>query len=441
MVILLESWINPELNLVRGSDNVGLRAATPSGYHLRRGRTRGLTMAGYMFTLDNIDALHRCVEQGVYATYITDPSGRWGDPAEGTFADYATMCPGDNVYFFIKRRIYGIGELVAVGADCKYQNYPGASQPVPFDDREAETELLIDDGSSRTDTGKTRAARWMCTFRPTPAFFTEGVDMDDALSSDPPAFRILRAIWKLSFIKFDDEENQAFRNALLKLNQAALVAPAKHANVFEQKHEPAHDRIRGLVTLADYRLDSRPLVLAAARDGLLRHEMALEAGILHQLAVRDTDTETALGRWDYLSHQVIASPFKPIDYMDKMDLFGYAYVPGYKPTISRYLVGELKKDEAGTADIEQAMKYVDWVKDEYAHGDYSMIHAVLVASDFPASVVGYADDVASRTFTVQRRPARSAEWSALKLIKYSVDAHGKIRLEEVKRTRDQLTRI
>ena len=33
--------------------------------------------------------------------------------------------------------------------------------------------------------------------------------MDDVLASNPSQFRMLRAFWKLSFIKIDDDENQA----------------------------------------------------------------------------------------------------------------------------------------------------------------------------------------------------------------------------------------
>ena len=49
--------------------------------------------------------------------------------------------------------------------------------------------------------------------------------------------------------------------------------------------------------------------------------MAIEAGLIHQLSIKDPQTCEIFGTWDYLSHQFIASPFKPIDYMDKMDLF------------------------------------------------------------------------------------------------------------------------
>lgn len=40
--------------------------------------------------------------------------------------------------------------------------------------------------------------------------------MDDALNSNPSAFRMLRAMWKVSFIKIDDEENRALFDILYK---------------------------------------------------------------------------------------------------------------------------------------------------------------------------------------------------------------------------------
>jgi len=57
---------------------------------------------------------------------------------EATFSDYVTMQPGDNIYFFIQRKIYGTGELVAVQGeepitDCRFLNFPAAKIPHYFD--------------------------------------------------------------------------------------------------------------------------------------------------------------------------------------------------------------------------------------------------------------------------------------------------------------------
>ena len=81
---------------------------------------------------------------------------------------------------------------------------------------------------------------------------------------------------------------------------------------------------------------------------------------------------TILGHWDYLSHQVEASPFKPIDYMDKIDVFGYRFLKGTS-IISKYLIVE-NKNEAATLDtVNQITKYVDWIVKNYAYGNYDMI--------------------------------------------------------------------
>ncbi len=161
------------------------------------------------------------------------------------------------------------------------------------------------------------------------------------------------------------------------------------------------------------------ILSSCADEDFLRHEMAIEVGLIHQLSIKDPHTCEIFGTWDYLSHQVIASPFKPIDYMDKMDLFGYSYIPDHLPTKSRILVGEIKKEPAIKEDIDQLLKYVDWVKDEYCYGDYSMIDAFLVTYEFPEDVIRRKQNVGSRQYTIGVRPAQSLEWSNINLVKYS----------------------
>jgi len=87
-------------------------------------------MGGYIFSIgrDNaIGNIKKCVYDGVYSTNMHEVTNRNLIPFEGTFADYCSMKPGDNIYFFSNRKIYGIGVLIKVGLDCKYNNYPSAS--------------------------------------------------------------------------------------------------------------------------------------------------------------------------------------------------------------------------------------------------------------------------------------------------------------------------
>ena len=146
--------------------------------------------------------------------------------------------------------------------------------------------------------------------------------------------------------------------------------------------------------------------------------MAIEAALLYQLSHQDDATINVFGQWDYLSHQVVASPFKPIDYMDKMDIFGYSYITNYKPTVSNYLIIEIKKDSADKESIDQLLKYVDWINEEYSFGDYKMIKAYLVAYDFSQEVIDYSRQTAVRNYIIGRRPAVPMNWKNITLVKY-----------------------
>ena len=47
--------------------------------------------------------------------------------------------------------------------------------------------------------------------------------MDDVLSYKPNSFRMLRAFWKLSFVKIDDEENKALKDIILKSKRGSEI--------------------------------------------------------------------------------------------------------------------------------------------------------------------------------------------------------------------------
>jgi hypothetical protein len=153
--------------------------------------------------------------------------------------------------------------------------------------------------------------------------------MDDLLESKPRVFRSLRTFWKRSFVQLDDEEDQAFRASLLRANRRQLdVIPPVVGNdaPLELANNAALPDISGLLC------DSR------REDGSLDSEAVLETGLIHQLRTGEPNTRGVFGKWDYVSHQVAASPFKPVDYMDRMDVFGYRWIEGFKPIIDKYLI-------------------------------------------------------------------------------------------------------
>ena len=260
-------------------------------------------MAGYIMTISNYESLKKCIETGIYSTNMSSPqNGKWRTAQEGTFADYFSMQKGDSIYFFYKRKIYGRGELVNLKGDCKFLNFKGADDARTYLN-EDNREYVVEDSTIEN--------KCFCTFVPSPFFFENSVDMDDALSSNPQSFKMLRTMWKVSFIKIDDEEDKALQSIILKRNEENLIAVKNTFRYVSTYHEKIKDKIDEW-----YRLNSFQL-LTNARDGdKSRHEMAIEAALCGMLGKQNS---TPFGKWDYISHQVAASPFKPVDYMDKMD--------------------------------------------------------------------------------------------------------------------------
>jgi hypothetical protein len=200
-------------------------------------------------------------------------------------------------------------------------------------------------------------------------------------------------------------------------------------NTFQSNHIEFHTEILNkVIHNASYNFSIAPFLNTINNiDGSIKHEMAIEASLIYQLTSNHQPTVEIFGNWDYLTHQVIASPFKPIDYMDKMDVFGYKFIQNQNPTISNYLVVEIKKGIIDSQDILQLMKYVDWVKNEYAYGDYSMIKA----SYDRFWIYGRCywlnfNQIVERKFIHGVRPSVSAEWKNVKLVSYSFNHKLKI---------------
>lgn len=373
-------------------------------------------MAGYVFAIggngEPVEAIRRCAESGVYSTCVRGLSPA---PFEGTLTDYLTMKPGDNIYFFCKRRYCGVGELISVGQDCKYCNYPRASALRAASYTDVRDDLLVDFGEQSPQ------YRWICTFKGSPYFFEEGIDTDEILTYKPNTFKMLRAFWKISFIKLSDEENASLKELFLLRRQNETTT---QTGIFPEINA-THMSIAGR-DLANHIIRPDDMLRTCTEGDKVKHEMALEAAVAYDFS-KGYVTDT--GVWDYVSHQVIASPFKPIDYMDKIDVFAMKYLHGTKVPC-RYMVAELKKDQADNATIDQVLKYVDWVCSEYAYSDYELIEACIIAYSYAENIDEYFREVVQRYYTLGSHPVRNKQWNALKLLKYTYQ-DGAIRYTDV----------
>ena len=363
-------------------------------------------MGGYIFSIgrDNaIGNIKKCVYDGVYSTNMHEVTNRNLIPFEGTFADYCSMKPGDNIYFFSNRKIYGIGVLIKVGLDCKYNNYPSASTPIQENYDTINNEMIINNDETNVNN------RWICTFKPDPLFFANPVDMDDVLSYKPDTFKTLRTFWKKSFTKINDEENNSLKEFILLRNQNNAE---NHFDFSESFHNTNMNNFNNPKYLLSYQ---QIIESALDSNNNIKHEMALESGLILELSNNDS---TILGHWDYLSHQVEASPFKPIDYMDKIDVFGYRFLKGTS-IISKYLIVE-NKNEAATLDtVNQITKYVDWIVKNYAYGNYDMIEAYILAPSYDDKIKKNFKEICKRNYIISSHPVVNKTWNDVKLISYT----------------------
>lgn len=364
-------------------------------------------MAGYIFSIgkDNTQKiLKKCIYDGCYSTNMKERgSGFQGIiPFESTFADYCSMKPGDNVYFFKNRKIYGIGELTNIGNDCKFVNYPSATIPIQENYKKICQEMILNDEPSNVNN------RWLCIFRPSPAFYCNPVDMDDVLSYKPNTFKSLRTFQGKSFTKISDEENNSLKEFILLHNQ-------NNTNIFKFSssfHEKNKDKFENV----NYLLSYQPLLNSVITEfNTIKHEMALEAAVILEL---NNEKNSIFGNWDYISHQVEASPFKPIAYMDKIDIFGYRFLPGTR-IISKYLIIENKRIEATIEVAEQISKYIDWIVENYAYGNYGMVEAYIVAPSFSKDLLKNGKSVVERKYIISSHPVENGTWNDLNFISYN----------------------
>ena len=337
-------------------------------------------------------ALKRCILDGVYSARSSDK----GPSFIGTLADYLGMKEGDDIFFFTDRKIYGIGKLINIkNVDCRFRIH-------------AKTDGVVD----LIETRDPSVHQFVCTFVPEPYFFKTGVDMDEVLLFCPEKIKSLRFLSQRTFMKLDDEESNAIKNVIARKNEHCLhkYDEKMHFDHADDVHKEMCERLETCVdeynlSVFDYIEDNKKVSSEYYIEGMV---MAL---------LRKGNSGT-LGQWDFIGRQFPASPPKPSEYVEYMDLFGYRYVPGFPGAISKYIVVELKTGTINRAHIQQTMKYVDWISREYAKGDYSMIEAYTVGFDVEDGIEETTKDITERNYIIEGHPVENRKWQALKVFSY-----------------------
>ena len=322
------------------------------------------------------------------------------------FGDFVTMKENDNIYFLSDRKIYGIGKAVKIGKDCKYDNYLEASALLPIDEYHSKT-LIVHD----------YLCRWFVCYLPAPHFFKKGADMDDILKYKPNSFKMLRAFEGKSFIKIDDEENMALREFISLTNEPYY----QNKEEFIYKFNPQIHKDLEKEDLTDYIMDLEKAIKYKDNFKYVESEMFIESIFMQKLIRKQI---TFSGSWDYITHQLIASPFKPISYVDWIDIFGYKFSSKYKykpPLIMKYFLIETKKDKVNQSAVEQTMQYLDWICKEYASGNYSLIDAYVICSSTVRNIHEILSQTCERSYIIESHPAKPKKWNSFKIITYKID--------------------
>lgn len=343
-------------------------------------------------------ALRNCILRGTYSAKSPDK----GTPFIGTLADYLGMKAGDSIFFFTERKIFGIGELINLeDIDCRFRIHPRGDSDIDED--------LVEEKEPTIH-------QFTCTFKPAPYFFKQGVDMDEVLMFSPEKIKALRFFSGMTFIKLDDVECDAIKNVIARKNEKYLTDDAQdyHFEFNPDTHYKIACKLREnkkayTLSVFDY--------IKNKTNGQVTSEYYIEGVILDLL--RNSYESEFLGRWDFIGRQYPASPPKPSEYEEAMDLFGYRYVPGFPNAVSKYLVIELKVGTINKEHVQQTMKYVDWISREYAKGDYSMIEAYTVGYDKEEGIEEQIEDMIERNYIIEGRPIENKKWQELRILSYN----------------------
>lgn len=387
-------------------------------------------MAGWLVVLRGRDpeVLRHYARTGVYGTIVGGrrlPDGRLQIASENTstFADFCIMRPGDLLFFFTDRLTYGVGELVALrDSEPVLCNWPSSDS---FGAPPADHDLFLWNDLPAAFQARLNDVRWICTFRPAPAFFTEGVDMDYVLQMDRGnVLHHLRVLSGRAFFKLEDAECRLISEALLRRNRGTAVVDGLGLDTWS---DAVHDRITETLVHdpTSYVLDPKRLLSSSLVRGSSR-EGGVHAWLAHSLA--RAGLQAIFGDWTYIGNLEPASPLKPREYMEEMDLFGYAEVAaeiGGSPvrfTSLNHLI-EVKDSRELVPALQQTMKYVDWVSHQRAAGDYALVDAFLVAprERVDDALRAETERIRVRAYVEPVRPYPSRGWDRLTLLSYELD--------------------
>ena len=343
------------------------------------------------------------------------------------------------MFFFQKRMIYGIGEVIKPSNTDTIPvrlNYPRSLAFVPNHSPYAGLALMGPDVDPYW-----YAIRAVIPFVPNPVFYADGVDMDEVLSS-PGA----ESAWGLRFW-----QGRSFQQ--LGVSETRLLMEVFSRRFYNRPHR-TFAGVDPDALLQRLTQEGHGAALLSAEvqqspdeyfrpDGMALRESSLHALLVEHIQRKDSTWSQHLRPPDLADvfHELAASPPKPPQYTDKIDIISTRSI-GDAPGIPvHYDLTEIKRDSMapGTEEhardlirrvMPQPMRYVDFIAQQYTGGDYGAIHANYVVHSVDAAMRQVfqeasrgndeSTDAISRTYVLNpREDPATRVWRELSLLEYS----------------------
>ena len=310
-------------------------------------------MGNHIFLVSQ-DNFKKCLEYGIYGG-ISHPFERINSEI---IAGFEAIKPGDFIFFYVKNiGIYGLWRAISRPflEECDIWGSKGQLYP------------------------------YRVCFEPCIRQFSKPIALSDILD-----LRDKGRIWTFDLGTFTKKSHQPITTDESKELIRLLLRnnPISHSVASIPEPYPA-----GNVVL--------PLSLEVDNKGLIRYEGFLNAWFMRSFA--NGKFKELIGEYrDFLN-------FVPTSFNKVMDIFlTHVTAVDSVDILHKFTCIELKTGVCTETDLNQIVKYENWLVRKLANGDNEMVQSILVAFDFQDKVLEY----------VQKR--RTIEEKTVRLLKYRV---------------------
>lgn len=310
---------------------------------------------GYHIFLVGQENFKKCLERGVYGGIFHD----FERTNSEVIAGFCGIQPNDFVFFYVKNvGVYGLWKI----------------NSIPFYDEE-------DIWGNKDQTYPYRVCLEPCIRN-----FAKPVALNDILD-----LRDKGRIWTFDLGTFNK-----------KSHHPITTDEGKELIRLLLRNNPVHYPVSPIPNPYSPKKTPLPLKLDADSKGQIEFEGYLNAWFMRAFALGKL--REIIGEYhDFLNHV-------PTSFNTVMDIFlTHITLVDSVEILHKFTCMELKTKMATEEDLNQVIKYENWLTRKLANGDSEMVQSILVAFNFEQKVVDY----------VHKR--RAIEEKSVRLIKYKVD--------------------